>query len=148
MSSLDTIGVRVEADEPEPVIGNARAILHEVATLLERLADSGEPGVIDLRAMPLAPGDPEHLRSVLGDGELRAELDTLGRSEVRETAIHGVWWVTHGNAAGETVAEFIEVTHIPEILRTDPADVKLGVTRLRDRLAGDEDNHAGEGDHG
>ncbi len=138
VSGLEDIEVKVEPSGDAAgslFTGNALPILHEIATLLERLDKTGESGTIDLRAMPLAPGDHERLEEALGHGEVEASLDSLGTSEVRETAIHGVWWITHYNAHDEVMAEFIEVTPLPEILRTDPADIATGVEELRERLS-------------
>lgn len=131
MSGLSDIPVRIEGMAP---IGNALPILHEVATRLARLIEHGESATIDLRAMPLAPGDYETLQRLLGEGEVNATLEALGPSRVRETAIHGVWWVTHCNTAGETVAEFIEITRLPELLQTIEADLAEGLSRLRETL--------------
>jgi len=143
MSGLSDIGVSVEA-EPGPGggqgarIGNALPILHEIQTHLERLAQGGEPATIDLRAMPLAPGDYETLQRLLGEGEVSATIDALGPTRVRETAVRGVWWVSHHNATDEVVAEFIEVTRIPTILQTVDEDLVDGLSNLRQRLAQEE----------
>lgn len=138
MRRLDSVRVRLEAAEAAeapPAIGNALPILHEVAEALERLVTSGETAVIDLRALPLAPGDRERLQEMLGPGELSARLEAFGPSAVRETDIHGVWWVTHYNAEDEIMAEFIEVTPVPEILQSDLEDAADAVDVLRERLA-------------
>lgn len=143
MSGLADIGVKVEgmfgADEaPSPRIGNALAILHEVQTRLEELVAGGQPSVIDLRAMPLAPGDYETLQRLLGEGEVMATVEALGPTRVRETAIRGVWWVTHCNATEQVIAEFIEITRVPTLLRTVDEDLVDGLSRLRERLAQEE----------
>ncbi|MEJ2508403.1 MAG: hydrogenase expression/formation C-terminal domain-containing protein [Gammaproteobacteria bacterium] len=140
MSGLSDIGVKVEGDsEPEdgPTtrIGNALPILHEIETYLTRLTQGGEPATIDLRAMPLAPGDYETLQRLLGEGEVSATIDALGPTRVRETAVRGVWWVTHHGATDEVVAEFIEITRIPTILQTVDEDLVDGLSRLRECLA-------------
>lgn len=137
MSGLRDIGVKVETADmaADPVIGNALPILNEIATLLERLVDAGESASIDLRAMPLAPGDYEMIEQVLGRGEIDATLDALGRTSIRETAVRGVWWVRHFNAHDEIMAEFIEVTRVPELLVSMPEDVADSLTDLRNRLA-------------
>ncbi len=81
MSSLDKIGVKV-VSMPSPTLdattadittGNALPLLHEIAALAQALADTGEEGSIDLRSLPLAPGDYEQLRSLLGES-MRAEI--------------------------------------------------------------------------
>lgn len=113
---------------------NAAALLHEIAALLGSLARTGEGGCVQLNGLPLLPGDYEALQEALGEGELSAELQALGPTDIRETALHGVWWVTHRNSVGEIVAEAIEVTRCPAILQTPAEDVSESAQRLRERL--------------
>lgn len=113
---------------------NAAALLHEIAALLDSLAQTGEGGSVQLNGLPLLPGDYEALQEALGEGELSAELQALGPTQLRETALHGVWWVTHRNSAQEIVAESIEVTRCPAILQTPAEDVSEAAQRLRERL--------------
>lgn len=113
--------------------GNERAVLAEVRSHLDRLAETGESSAIDLLALPLSDADRAWLREVLGRGEVRAEVDAAGVSEVQETDLAGVWWVTHRDAGERTVAELIEITLLPEILRAATADVAAARDRL-DRL--------------
>lgn len=135
MTRLQDIGVSVVASDVGDAVANTQAILHEIAALLTTLTERGTPGSIDLRSLPLLPGEYEALTEILGSGEVRAEIEAAGPTEVRETAFHGVWWVTHRSHAGDVTAEFIEVTHCPEILRTHPDDARAAVAALRRRLA-------------
>ena len=130
MSSLDAIAVKVEAAN-----GNVEPLLHEIHHALKRVADGKEGAVIDLRSLPLAPGEEEHIEAVLGEGELRAELDALGPTVFQETSFPGVWLVTHRNAELSVVARFIEVTRLPELLNAQSADIRCGITRLETELA-------------
>ena len=113
---------------------NAAPLLHEIAALLDSLARTGEGGTVQLNGLPLFPGDYEALQEALGEGELSAELQALGPTQIRETALHGVWWVTHRNSMGEAVAESIEVTRCPVILQTPAEDVRESALRLRESL--------------
>ena len=90
--------------------------------------------VDDLRRLPLAPGEEERLDALLGEGEVRAEVDALGPTTVQETLYPGVWLITHCNAEGATVARFIEVTRIPELLRSQQEDIDVGIRRLEKEL--------------
>lgn len=146
MSRLSDIPVTVEGgavtaeagpDTGAVLGGGVVAVLHEVAALLERLHEHGEPGSVDLATMPMAPAEHERLRSTLGTGEVSAEIRSEGLSSVRETAVHGVWWVEHRDPADRTLAEFIEITTVPEILRSHHADIGAGLERLRARLRED-----------
>ena len=121
--------------------GNAAAILREVESLVRGLVESDEGGSIDLQGLPLAPEDRHRLEEELGVGEVRAEIDAMGITQVQETAVPGVWWVVHHNEAGELIGEFIEVGYCPEILITPAEDVKEGWDALRARLVEKEYSH-------
>ncbi len=109
-------------------------MLNEVLHAIDRLLETGEPTVIDLRGLPFGPGELEHLEALLGTGELSARLDALGASRIRETAFPGVWWLEHRNAADEVVGRFLEITRTPEILSSQDADIVAGRARLEDQL--------------
>jgi len=115
-------------------VGNVRALLAEIAECLEKLINDGTTGSIDLKGLPLSPGEYEQLRRILGQGEVSAHIEAIGPSEIIETGYPGVWWVTHFNVEGDIVADMIEVTHIPEILKSQPDDIIAGLAILRARL--------------
>lgn len=129
MSSLDTIPVTTEVST-----GNVEPLLHEIRHALKRLASGGEGTTIDLKGLPLAPGEEERIEATLGPGEVHAEVDALGPTLIQETSYPGVWLITHKNADDAVVARFIEVTYIPEMLRSQQADVDAGIVRLEDEL--------------
>ena len=106
------------------------AILHELAKMLENLVHQGETASIDIRSLPLSPHDHEELRNQLGTGEVRVNIQALGPSLIEETAISGIWWITHFNAHDEKVAELIEVTPLPEIIQPQDTDLLDGLNRL------------------
>ncbi|GKY87343.1 hydrogenase expression/formation C-terminal domain-containing protein [Sinisalibacter aestuarii] len=115
--------------------GNARPVLAEILAALATLLDTGQETVIDLGAFPFAPGDERLLDEVLGTGEVQATLDVLGKSHVQETGIPGIWRIDHFDQRGESLSRFVEITFIPEILKTQRADAEAGLARLTDRLA-------------
>jgi len=129
VSSLDSIAINVEA-----ATGNVRPLLHEIRHALTRLANGEDGTVIDLRSLPLAPGEDEQLNALLGKGEVRAEVDALGPTVIQETLFSGVWFITHCNAEGTTVARFIEVTRVPELLMSQQEDIDAGIRRLQQEL--------------
>jgi hydrogenase-1 operon protein HyaF len=135
MTRLADIPIKVVAAPGTAVPLNGWAVLHEVAAALTRLLDSGETGSIDLRGLPLSTADRQLLEDVLGRGEVRAELDALGRSSVEETAFAGVWWTRHYDGDGTLASELLEVTFCPEILRSHPVDTAHSLQRLRAMLA-------------
>jgi hydrogenase-1 operon protein HyaF len=131
--SPQTIPIYAQAEEAYSV-GNIRALLAEIAALLEKLDDNGETGMIDLNSLPLAPGEYEQLRQTLGQGEVSARIEAIGASEIIETHYSGVWWVTHYNVEGDIVADMIEIALLPEIIKSQPEDVKDGLIKLKDQL--------------
>lgn len=137
MSSLSEIGVKVESggvQEPE-LRGNTLPLLHEIRHALERLVASGEPTVIDVQSLPMGPGDLDRLMAALGNGEVRAELEALGTTVVRESRYSGVWIIEHLNGKGGIASRFVEITWIPELLQAQAEDVQKGLKELVDALA-------------
>ena len=98
MSSVDTNPVCSSLET-----GNVEPLLHEIRHALKRLADGEAGTVIDLKRLPLAPGEEERIEETLGTGEVRAEVDALGPTIIQETSYPGVWLITHKNADGVTV---------------------------------------------
>ena len=129
MSSLDSIAVTTEV-----ATGNVEPLLHEIRHALKRLASGEEGTTIDLKSLPLAPGEEERIEKTLGTGEVRAEVDALGPTLIQESSYPGVWLITHKNADNAVVARFIEVTYIPELLRSQPEDIDAGIDRLENEL--------------
>ena len=111
------------------------ALLQELRGMLDSLAASGESNVIDIRSLPMLPGDYEFLTEFLGEGEVTATINALGPTTVKETRIPGVWWITHRNANDEVLSELIEVTVLPEMLKTQHADLKGASGTLDSYLA-------------
>ena len=113
---------------------NARPILFEVRHALEELLDSGETAIIDLRSIPLAPGEEETIINTLGQGEVHASLDALGPSEIYETRYAGVWLITHYNEEQAVVSRFIEITKLPDILKSQQEDISDALIELTREL--------------
>jgi hydrogenase-1 operon protein HyaF len=117
---------------------NVKPILHEIRHALEKLINSGENSIIDLRSIPLAPGEEETIIETLGHGEVHARLDALGPSDIYETRFAGVWLVTHFNENENIVSRFIEVTVLPEVLKAQREDVIHALDGLERELETDD----------
>lgn len=117
---------------------NVKPILHEIRHALEKLLNDGETSIIDLRSIPLAPGEEETIIETLGHGEVHARLDVLGPSEIYETQFAGVWLVTHYNENDSIVSRFIEVTEMPDVLRSQREDVVYALDKLVTELGTEE----------
>ena len=110
-------------------------ILHEIASKLDTLISSGQNGIFDLTHEPLNSGEVDELKSILGQGEIHATLHSLGKSNIRETAVSGVWWITHFNEQGALISECIEVTTCPDLLKTFPDELVSAQVRLKNKIA-------------
>ena len=113
---------------------NVMPLLHEVKHALGNLIDNSETTTIDLRSIPLAPGEEDKILDALGVGEINAQLNALGTSEIIETQYSGVWVVTHYNDDNEIMSRFIEVTTIPDILRSPREDIYTAFENLTSTL--------------
>jgi hydrogenase-1 operon protein HyaF len=137
MSGIEGIGIKVISTAPQAE-GTASvgimAILQQIAEMLETLAASGESDMIDLQDAQLAPQEYEMLREALAEGEVHAAIDAVEPAEVRETMYPGVWWFTQYNVEGDIVADIIEVTSLPEVLKAHADDVVDGLARLKEFL--------------
>jgi len=118
-------------DEPTR---NILPLLHEVKHALNNLINIDEPTIIDLRSIPLAPGEEDKIFSTLGRGEIQAHLEALGPSEIIETRYAGVWIVTHYNDENEVISRFIEISKIPDILASQSEDITAAYKRLASDL--------------
>jgi hydrogenase-1 operon protein HyaF len=115
--------------------GMASALLSEILATLERLAEEGESGSVDLRSLPLSDADRLELADALGSGEVRASVTCTATTEVSETAFAGVWWVRLLGEDGRVNAEHIEIARVPEILLAHPADIVAASRKLAAALA-------------
>lgn len=138
MTSLSDIPVMVNySDDNEAgieVTENVRALLTEIASMLSALINDDMVDSIDIHSLPLLPGEHEAIQTILGQGEVKANFDSLGTTTIYETALAGVWWVTHNNEDGDCIAETIEITTIPAILESQHADIEDAHTALQEQL--------------
>jgi hydrogenase-1 operon protein HyaF len=124
VSALAGIPVKIEPAGGRLASGNVEPLLHEIAHALERLIGVGQSSIIDLRGVPLAPGEEERILEFLGTGEVRAEFEAGGRSTVNESRFPGVWVVTHHDATGDIMSRLIEITRMPEILCSQAEELR------------------------
>jgi len=113
---------------------NVQPILHEIRHALRKLLETGESSIIDLRSIPLAPGEEETVIDTLGCGEVHAKLNALGPSEIYETRFAGVWLTTHFNEESSVIGRFIEITRFPDILKSQHEDMTISLDQLEQEL--------------
>jgi hydrogenase-1 operon protein HyaF len=136
MNSIEHIPIQViDGHQSQQVTANVMAILHEINNLLLELLEANKADSIDLRSLPLLPGEYEALKVVLGKGEVSVRLETLGLTDIYETRLAGVWWVIHDDENGERLAESIEVTRIPEIIKSDRLEIQFAGSALQQQLS-------------
>ncbi|MBE9564854.1 MAG: hydrogenase accessory protein HupE [Proteobacteria bacterium] len=132
-SSVVQFNIQVSNDLTQ----NVKPLLHEIKHALDNLIETGQTTIIDLRSIPLAPGEEDYILKTLGLGEVQAKLDALGLSEVIETQYAGVWIVTHYNDENHIISRFIEVTTMPEILSSQTEDIMAAYSNLAITLQDD-----------
>ncbi len=115
--------------------GNVTPLLHEVRHALQGLLECGQETVIDLRSLPMGPGEEDQIVEQLGLGEVQVRLSALGPSEINETRYPGVWLITHRNNDGDIIGKFIEVCAIPRLVTAQDEDIRAGLQVLGARLA-------------
>jgi hydrogenase-1 operon protein HyaF len=113
---------------------NVKPLLHEIRHALAKWLEDEEPTVIDLRSLPLAPGEEDKLLDTLGHGEVHASLNALGPTDIIETGYAGVWVILHYNSEREVIGKFIEVCDIPDLLRSQQDDIREGLEQLQAEL--------------
>ena len=140
MNELPTIPVMVnysDANDSEAeyeITENVRALLTEISSMLSALINDDMIDSIDIHSLPLLPGELEAIQTILGQGEIKASFDSLGTTTIYETALAGVWWVTHNNENGDCIAETIEITTVPAILESQHDDIEVAHVALQEQL--------------
>ena len=135
MNKLSSIKVVTEDSQVQrATTGNCLPLLNEVRHALESLINTDTSTAIDLRSIPLAPGEEEYIEQALGMGEVVAQLSALGFSDIYESRFPGVWLVIHYNSDNEIMGKLIEITWIPSILRTQMEDARQGLAKLVDQM--------------
>jgi hydrogenase-1 operon protein HyaF len=136
MSGLDSIHIAVEHTHPKALAEaeNALPVLHEIRHALSQLLETAESTIIDLSAIPFGPGDKERLLETLGRGEVSATVDSLGLTQIYETAYPGVWIIEYLSPQDTTLALHIEITTLPSLLATPREDISDSLLQLENRL--------------
>ena len=125
-----TEAVKFNIQVGDELTQNVKPLLHEIKHALDNLIETGQTSIIDLRSIPLAPGEEDKILNTLGRGEVLAQLNALGLSEVIETRYAGVWLVTHYNDENNIISRLIEVTTMPEILCSQTEDIMKAYSSL------------------
>ena len=111
------------------------ALLQELQHKMQNLIKSDTTDSIDVHGLPLLPIEIGYLKEILGEGEVSVTVNALGTTKIHETSIPGIWWITHYNSKDEVMTELIEVTTLPEIIKTHRSTLPVGLSVLEKRLA-------------
>jgi hydrogenase-1 operon protein HyaF len=125
----------IESTSDGPTNSIVLALLSEIEAKLDALVSQGEDSSIDLRWLIGMPNDIGRLREVLGEGEVSATINNIGITLIQETAVPCVWWVSHRDFDGGRLGEFVEITEVPGLLRSDRLSIQRGLAELRIRSA-------------
>jgi len=139
-SVLDSFNIQASHD----LTWNVLPLLHQIKHAMDNLLENNVNEVIDLRSIPLAPGEEDNLLNILGQGEVKAQLNALGPSEILETQFNGVWLITHYNDENEIVSRHIEITFMPEIMLSQMQDIRSSSQRLSERLSESQSDNPAE----
>ena len=111
-----------------------QALMQELSRALEALLDKEQTHCIDLSNLALTTQDRQVLQEILGTGEVKVTIGVLGNTNVTETAIAGVWWKKHFDHTGKLISELLEVALVPEIVMSQPLDVRDSLNELNSGL--------------
>ena len=135
--SLNAIPVHTET----VATGNLRPVMHEIRQALSDLIVHGTHGMIDLHSLPFSPQEYAALDEFLGEGEIDLTLNVLGKTRLRESGYAGIWRIEHFDGNDKRFGYFIEIGHVPEILRSQCDDIKEGLAAMTTILAMEEDTN-------
>jgi hydrogenase-1 operon protein HyaF len=133
---VNSLNIPIQVNQPST--GMAQAIFNELTQQLQQLAEQGREHTVDLFSLPLSDQDKQELEQLLGKGEVEITLSTVGDSRIFETSYNGIWWIKHFSADELLISEFIEVTQVPEIIKSHPADIALSAERMKSIIQSDE----------
>lgn len=134
VASFANIPIRVEHPKNDP-LALAKTLLHELYSLVNKLLQTNENSILDLRALPpLGAEGYKFLKEQLGIGEVKVHIQSFGRSDIQGTAYPGIWWVTHYNQDDELLTEMLEVGFVPQLLKDPKDEVILGQCKLYELL--------------
>jgi hydrogenase-1 operon protein HyaF len=134
--SLNDIPVQPEA----AATGNLRPVMHEIHHALGEFVNHGTHGMIDLHSLPFSAQELAQLDEFLGEGEIDITLNVLGKTRLHESSYPGVWRVEHVDDNDRRIGYFIEIGHVPEILRSQCDDIKEGLAAMTTILAMEEED--------
>ena len=133
------ISLEIPVEIGAPSTGMAQAVLAELNEYLTELSFSGRQHVIDLNSLPMTDSDKRELALFLGRGEVAVTLQTMGDSQVFETGYIKLQTPLRiYSADNQLIAELVEITTLPEIIKSHPEDVQASAVELKKLIDSDE----------
>ncbi len=130
----DLSDIKIIVDDPAVQSGNLQSIVTEIYHALKKLLAKKNIHRIDLRAMPWTAGEEQQLEQILGVGEVKIEMNAMGKSIFQETSYSGVWWISHYNDEGDVISRLIEISYLPDMIFAQQEDIKSALERLKNNL--------------
>lgn len=136
-SQLSEIPIRIEWEKSQQALQypNVQSLLVEIQHGLEQFYQNGHQRIVDLGSIPMPAFERNKLLQLLGKGEVEVNLSSLGKSEIYETLLSGVWVVKHYDEEEKVSAMFIEVTRIPDIVRSQMDDLESLTDQVQEMIA-------------
>lgn len=115
-------------------VGNAAAILTELADKQGSFGDTDEVHVVNLTLLPCTDEDLDFLATTLGSGPAVLLSRGYGNCRITSTGTRNVWWVQYFNSQDTLILNALEVSRVPEVACAAPEDLADSAERLTEIL--------------
>lgn len=115
-------------------VGNARALLVEIADKLPGYVAGKAPHIINLSLLPNTDEDLDYLARQLGSGPAVILSRGYGNCRITSTAVANVWWVQYFNSQDTLILNTIEISRVPEVACAAREDLEDSSERLAEIL--------------
>lgn len=115
-------------------VGNAAALLTEIADKQPGYQRTDPPHVINLSLMPNTDEDMQWLIESLGSGPVVILSRGYGNCRITSTGIRNVWWVQYFNSQDTLILNTIELSTVPEVACAAQEDIDDSAQRLNEIL--------------
>lgn len=126
--------IQFDPDNMPAGVGNAPALLVEIADKLPDYQPGNDPYVINLSLLPNTDEDIEVLASTLGGGPAVILSRGYGNCRITSTATRNVWWVQYFNSQDTLILNTIEISQVPEVACAAQEDLDDSAERLHEIL--------------
>lgn len=126
--------VSFDADNLPLGVGNAPALLMEIADKVPEYLPDTDPYVINLSLLPNTDEDLDLLAQTLGSGPAVILSRGYGNCRITSTTTRNVWWVQYFNSQDTLILNTIEISRVPEVACAAQEDIDDSAERLTEIL--------------